>query len=496
MGSNRNMTTTSGGQPPNIDNRFIFKANDFPDNLANKRPCSTFSEDFVMVNGQRQRHESKFLLVSHANESLDLSKTSPFIIQKGLDQITKCLKNIKKLRSGQLLVETKYSSQIEKLLSATTLSGIVPIKVELHPHLNLSKGIVYAPDLINIDEETLGIELNDQKVTEVKRIRRLAHEKDTKVDIDSDGFVQTPLLIITFNSTVLPKKLKAAYLMLNVEPYIPNPMRCKQCQRFGHTKKRCVQKPACARCSLEHDDSHIEGVLCNNNPQCANCHGPHEAFRKSCKKFKEEYAISKIKTVDRLTYKEAKDKFAMLNPVNYMIPTSEIVKMSNSAFTPPRPTPPTQRVATMFPSGPSGSHERPTSPRRNNPPKKQIDSGRQRTQGLNNDNKPTQQQKVRQPTPIPEPLSQEKREMLLQKLQDQKNKQEQQTINSQQNNQNQQAEQAQRQPKDTSFDFAIPSPRMEIDRGESDYESSSSNKSTNSVKKRITKNHKKHNNQQ
>lgn len=483
------MATSSGGQPPILNRQFIFKDNDFPDNLANKRPCTSSFDDFIMINGLRQKHENKFLLISHATDNNNFAKTSPFLIQKGLDQITKNLKNIKKIRSGQILIETKYSSQADKLLNATTLSGILPIKVELHPHLNSSKGIVYAPDLSNLDEETIQRELEDQKVIEVKRIRRLAHEKDKPADIDNDGFVQTPLLIVTFNISVLPKKLKAAYLMLNVEPYIPNPMRCKQCQRFGHTKKRCNQKSICSRCAREHDENHTEGVLCANNPQCANCHGPHEAFRKSCRKFKEEYAISKIKTVDRLTYKEAKDKYALLNPVNHMIPVSEIVKISNTASSRSKSLS-DQSTATMLTLDPSTTHERATFSRHHSSPTKQTTSGMQLRSQVQNQQSPPKQQRVRQPPkPVPEPLSEENRDTLKKQLHEaiQKTNQNQQNNNNQKNNQNHQAEQAQETPNVLPFDFALPTSGMDIDRKVSDYESSSSNQSSTSTKKKHNK---------
>lgn len=92
LGSNLTMATDSGGQPPNTNNKFEFRGNDFPDTLANKRPYSMNLDDYCIVNGSRQKFENKFLLISHATENLNLSKTSPFVIQKGLDQITTNLK--------------------------------------------------------------------------------------------------------------------------------------------------------------------------------------------------------------------------------------------------------------------------------------------------------------------------------------------------------------------------------------------------------------------
>lgn len=227
------MATSSGGMV--FNNNYNHLGSDYPE-LKSHRHLNV--EEFTTVEGQRQKHECKFLLISHQDETQNLNKVSPFVIQKGLDNIATNLKNIKKIRSGQFLVETKYSSQIEKLLKATVLFGSIPITVQLHPHLNSTKGIVYAPDLIDITEQTICEELKDQKVIEIKRIRRLPNSKDgNNIVKDSEGFIPTPLLIVTFSVTTLPKKLKAAYLMLNVEPYVPNPMRCKALRTFWSHKK-------------------------------------------------------------------------------------------------------------------------------------------------------------------------------------------------------------------------------------------------------------------
>lgn len=461
------MASSSGGIT--LSNQFDQLNNsDFPEFYTNnKRPCTTIDE-FTTVNGQRQKHEHKFLLISHKNENENLARASPFLVQKGLDMITKGLKNVKKLKSGQLLVETKYSSQVDKLMTATTLGNILPITVKLHPHLNSSKGIVYAPDLIEISEETLKTELEDQKVVEVKRIKRLPNAKDDPKRIDSDGFVVTPLLILTFNVTVLPKKLKAGYLMINVEHYIPNPMRCKKCQRFGHTKKWCSLNACCSICSLEFDDTHIEGVLCTNNPNCANCHGSHEAFRKSCKRFKDEFAISKIKTMERITYQEAKQKFEQFNPTPKMLPMAEVIHTlkhypSSSQAIKPQVT---SRKTSPSPQ-PQRNENIPTTSQQTTP--KSKSPVRQKSQ--HDPRTPKNQRppaKEKEQASSPERLTEEQRQNLKDKL----NQNISALKNNQQINQNLQQQSENTKP----FDFAVPQLRNN-NMSESDFESSSSTQS-------------------
>lgn len=52
---------------------------------------------------------------------------------------------------------------------------------------------------------------------------------------------------MTFNTPVLPKKIKVAFLPVNVDVYIPNPLRYYHCQVFGHHEDYCTRKPICAK---------------------------------------------------------------------------------------------------------------------------------------------------------------------------------------------------------------------------------------------------------
>ena len=46
----------------------------------------------------------------------------------------------------------------------------------------------------------------------------------------------------------IPKEIKIGCRKINVEPYIPNPLRCYKYQRFGHHQDQCTQLPVRGRC--------------------------------------------------------------------------------------------------------------------------------------------------------------------------------------------------------------------------------------------------------
>ena len=133
-----------------------------------------------------------------------------------------------KTKRNQLLVETTRKTQTENLKKQTSFFG-VPVEVTEHKSLNSSKGIIRNPILRAETEENILEYLKPQGVTHVKRftIRK------------NNAIVNTNTLLLTFNSVVTPKTLKIFYQIIQVELYVPNPLRCFNCKKFGHHESNC-----------------------------------------------------------------------------------------------------------------------------------------------------------------------------------------------------------------------------------------------------------------
>ncbi|GFT90271.1 uncharacterized protein TNCV_701831 [Trichonephila clavipes] len=155
------------------------------------------------------------------------------------------------------------------------------VTVAPHANLNFSRGVISPADFLNVSTEEIKENMQAQNVCDVRRIT-----------IRRDGQVlNTKHLILTFNTPDLPQTVKMAYIRCPVRPYIPNPLRCFQCQRFGHSKTVCRGQPTCSRCAEVGHDS----ADCKAKERCVNCKGDHSSFSRSCPTWLLEKEITAIK---------------------------------------------------------------------------------------------------------------------------------------------------------------------------------------------------------
>lgn len=132
--------------------------------------------------------------------------------------------------------------------------------------LNFTKGVIYCNELRNISESEILQELKTQKVCEVKKIMKIQKTNHTE---NNTTLFETGLITITFATLTLPEILKIGYEFVRVRPYIPLPLRCKNCLRFGHPTLTCKSSEKCSNCSA---DKHLEDIKnCKNQCSCLNC---------------------------------------------------------------------------------------------------------------------------------------------------------------------------------------------------------------------------------
>lgn len=249
-------------------------------------------------------------MINPANEEdSSLSKLSPFVIEKAIKGCVGIVPNVKKLRSGCIQVEVSREAQATNLLKLNTFGGCA-VKITPHRSMNSSKGVVRSLELSELSEQELLDGLADQGVTAAKHI----YQK-------RDGNRQkTRTVILTFSVSSLPNNIKAGYLNIKVEKFIPSPLRCFKCQKFGHHQTTCRHETVCAKCGLA---AHGEEP-CGRPAHCVNCSGEHPAFYTTCPSWVKEKEICKIKTTQNISYPEARK----LAATNIQLPRSEITYSS------------------------------------------------------------------------------------------------------------------------------------------------------------------------
>ncbi|GFS80391.1 uncharacterized protein TNCV_3448181 [Trichonephila clavipes] len=196
---------------------------------------------------------SRFLLISLPNKEMSIK--SPFAIHKAILGIGGEPKSIKRLR-----------------------------------------GVISEPDLLSTSGSEILEGFSDQGVIQV---RRITIKKDSNI-------IPTKHLILIFNSPKLTTTVKAGYLNCKIRAYIPNPLRCFKCQRFGHSQIACRGQLTCSRCaSVGHSSAD-----CSLEQKCVNCSQPHSSDSKQCPKWKAEKEIQAIKSNRNISYLEARKLIA------------------------------------------------------------------------------------------------------------------------------------------------------------------------------------------
>lgn len=242
---------------------------------------------------------ARFLVASHLNSDKNLSRVSPFLINKVVNFAAGGdVKNIKKLRNGTILIETLTDKQTVGIKKLTKFADDIPIVIKEHEKLNYSKGVIFCPDLVDFSVDEIKHELKELGVVEVYRVAKMINGIKK----------ETPLHILTFGASMTPLNIKIGFYNLEVRPYVSSPMRCRKCHALGHTFNRCPEKKfLCPFCrSSEHSS-------CDREPFCINCEGGHPSNSNNCPEYIKEKEILSIASNSKIPYYEAKKRFNQVN---------------------------------------------------------------------------------------------------------------------------------------------------------------------------------------
>lgn len=236
---------------------------------------------------------------SNADRNEQLPLPNPFIVGTSIElAIGSKVDATREGRGTRYLLRTSSKSVFNKLTKITELTDGTQVEIISHPTLNTVQGTVYDPDSKDMSEEEILGYLSSKGVHAVRRVKKRVNNVQQN----------TPLLVLSFHGTQLPKFVYFGLLRIPVKVYYPYPMICFNCGAYGHSKKNCQNCDICLHCSQSHEQN--EGEKCNNAPHCLHCNKGHAITSRDCPKYKSEQKIIQIKVDQGVSFPEARRIYA------------------------------------------------------------------------------------------------------------------------------------------------------------------------------------------
>lgn len=251
-----------------------------------------FSDDEEGERAVRLRvwQEDELKVVVGFKEGCDISKVGLVTLTNGLKKVLGEVERAYPMRNSRLLIQCKNRAQRDKALNVQSICKLDVSEVRVFGERR-ARGV--------ISGIPLGEKMEDLKKTTkggtVLNAKRLQATRDgEKRDSMS--------VLLEFKETVLPERIMVGYMSFRVREYVPPPVRCYKCQRYGHIAKVCHGKQRCGKCGGEH-----EYGQCGDNDvkKCCNCGGDHTAAYGGCPARKQAVVIQQVRTSRNLSYADA-----------------------------------------------------------------------------------------------------------------------------------------------------------------------------------------------
>ena len=242
------------------------------------------------------------------------SHLSPFQRKEACDRLGKIVR-CDTLKDGNLEVEFADSKEAERAMNVRELSysrreggarKLTKLKVtmEAHKTKNFCRGVIRCFELRGVSDDDIVDGLEEFGVVGARRLKAKRGGLETETDS----------IILTFDGLDMPEKIPVGYVMVNVRTYIPSPMRCFTCHRYGHTTASCRGVRTCGQCgATDHVATNCQSVthFCVN---CGKDQIPHNVFDKKCPVLVKEREIMSIKVKKRLSFREARELYETTHP--------------------------------------------------------------------------------------------------------------------------------------------------------------------------------------
>ena len=249
------------------------------------------NERVKRARGTDERERVEFKVILRFGEEKGISGMNPVRLTAFLKEKVGDIRMAKILRDGNLLIVCGDEKQRERAERITEIGRSKVVNSSRSERGGKgAKGVIWGvPSGVTMEEikaNLLGGVLKSALRLQVTR---------GGVREDSES------VLLEFEEEILPMKVTLGYLSYSVREYVPKPMRCYNCQRFGHTAKYCKGKRRCPKCGEDHEFKDCR----QEQPKCCSCGGSHSVAYGGCEVMKKEVLIQQVRTQNKTTYAEA-----------------------------------------------------------------------------------------------------------------------------------------------------------------------------------------------
>ena len=162
-------------------------------------------------------------------------------------------------------INTKSYDEVKSYIQSQDLNLVMVLETHAHAD-HISSAPLFKQDFGDVPV-VIG-----EKITMVQETFKALYNLDSDYKTDGSQFDQ-----------LLKDGIYVGFNHCQAHPWIREPIRCFNCQRFNHVSSTCRFEKRCLNCGVTHD---CDGK-CSNEPKCANCSGPHMANYGGCNRRKE-----------------------------------------------------------------------------------------------------------------------------------------------------------------------------------------------------------------
>ncbi len=239
----------------------------------------------------RNRVISGLRVILKFKEAVGISGINPLVLTYELRKLVGEIEFAKVLQDGALLIACMNEEQKNKAIKLKAVGKQAVMSFKIVGQTPWVFGVINGVSL-GVNMEELKKNLDGGKVIDAVCLQM--KREGRRVDSLS--------VRLKFEGKELPDRIKMGFISYPIREYIAPPLRCYNCQRYGHTASVCKAKIRCARCGGEHEFGKCdEGV----DLKCCNCGGRHNAAYGGCEVRKRAVEVQQEKVKNKLTYAEA-----------------------------------------------------------------------------------------------------------------------------------------------------------------------------------------------